>query len=47
MHKALLKNDSKLLNLYTILSDSIRQTEQKRLEIKAETEEKTLMPTLW
>ena len=47
MHKALLKNDSKLLNLYTILSDSIRQTEQKRLEIKAETEEKTLMPTVW
>ena len=47
MHKALLKNDSKLLNLYTILSDSIRQTEQKRLEIKAETGEKTLMPTLW
>lgn len=47
MHKTLLKNDSKLLNLYTLLSDSIRKTEQKQVEAKAETDSKPLQPTLW
>ena len=47
MHKAMLKHDRKLLNLYTLLSDSIRETVQKGVEGKSETENKPLMLSLW
>lgn len=47
MHKALLKNDRKLLNLYTIISEAIRDTNLKAIEEKTETENKPTMLTLW
>ncbi len=47
MHKTLLKEDRKLLNLYTWLSDSIRETVLKTAEAKTETENKPLMLSLW
>lgn len=47
MHKALLKNNRKLLNLYTLLSGSIHDSVVKSAEAKAEAESKPLMPTLW
>lgn len=48
MHKALLKDDRKLLNLYTLMSDSIREVTLKAAtENKVEAENKPLMLTLW
>lgn len=47
MHKAYLKKDRKLLQLYSLLSDSIRENMAKTTEAKTETEEKPLMLTLW
>lgn len=47
MHKALLKDNRKLLNLYTLMSDSIRETTIKTTETKSEPEDKPLMLTLW
>ena len=46
MHKTLLRGNRKLQNIYTLLSDSIRETNVKN-EPKAETEEKPQMLTLW
>lgn len=46
MHKALLKDDRALSNLYTILSDAIRES-VKATEIKPEEENKPTMLTLW
>lgn len=47
MHKALLKDNRKLLNLYVSMSDSIRETALKAAEVKADPENKPLMLTLW
>lgn len=47
MHKVLLKDNRKLLNLYTLMSDSIRETLLKTAESKSEPEDKPLMLTLW
>lgn len=47
MHKALLRNDRKLLNLYTVISEAIRDTNLKTIEEKTETENKPTMLTLW
>ena len=47
MHKAMLKDNRKLLNLYTQLSDSIRASVLKSAEQKAESDNKPLMLTLW
>lgn len=46
MHRALLKDKKKLLHIYTLLSDSIKETNVKN-EQKAEPEDKPLMLTLW
>lgn len=46
MHKTLLRGNRKLQNLYTLLTDSIREAHVKN-EPKAETEEKPQMLTLW
>lgn len=46
MHKAILKEQKKLLNLYTTLSDSIRETNIKP-ETKEEADNKPTMLTLW
>lgn len=46
MHKTLLKDKKKWLNVYTQLSDSIKETNIK-VEPQAETEEKPLMLSLW
>lgn len=46
MHKVLLKDDRGLSNLYTILSDAIRES-IKATEIKEESENKPTMLTLW
>lgn len=47
MHKSLLKDNRKLLNLYTLLSDSIREAAMKAAEVKTEPDNKPLMLTLW
>lgn len=47
MHKTLLKDDRKLLNLYTFMSEAIRESVLKAAESKAEPENKPLMLTLW
>ena len=47
MHKSLLKDEPKLLKLYTLISDSIRETIQKTAEAKVEPENKPMMLTLW
>ena len=47
MHKALLKDNRKLLNLYVSMSDSIRETALKAAEVKTESDNKPLMLTLW
>ena len=47
MHKALLKDNRKLLNLYTLMSESIRETALKTAETKTEPDSKPLMLTLW
>ncbi len=47
MHKNLLKDDRKLLNLYNLMSDSIREEVMKAEEQKNEGEEKARMLTLW
>lgn len=47
MHRALLKDNRKLLNLYTLMSDSIRESTLKATENKVEPENKPLMLTLW
>lgn len=47
MHKAMLKDNRKLLNLYNQISDSIRESVVKAAEVKTETENKPLMLTLW
>ena len=46
MHKTLLRGDRKLQNIYSLLSDSIREANVKN-EPKAETEDKPQMLTLW
>lgn len=46
MHKTLLRGNRKLQNVYTLLSDSIREASVKN-EPKAEIEEKPQMLTLW
>lgn len=46
IHKVLLKDDRGLSNLYTILSDAIRES-IKATEIKEESENKPTMLTLW
>lgn len=46
MHKLLLKGNRRMQNVYTLLSDSIREANVKN-EPKAETEEKPQMLTLW
>lgn len=46
IHKVLLKDDRGLSNLYTILSDAIRES-VKETEIKEESENKPTMLTLW
>lgn len=47
IHKTLLKDNRKLLNLYTLLSDSIKESCSKVMENNAEAESKPLMLTLW
>lgn len=47
MHKSLLKVDPKLSSLYTLMSDSIRETTFKAAEVKVESENKPFMLTLW
>ena len=47
MHKAFLKEDRKLLNLYSLMSDSIREVTLKISEDKVAPEDKPLMLTLW
>lgn len=48
MHKAMLKNEQLCwLNLYTLMSDMIREAAVKAAEQKAEPEQKPLMLTLW
>lgn len=47
MHRNLLKDDSKLLNLYNLMSDSIRETTLKDEELKSVQEDKQQMLTLW
>lgn len=48
VHKNLLKDNRKLLNLYTLVSNSIREVNlKKEIETKSETEDKPLMLTLW
>lgn len=47
MHRNLLKDDRKLLNLYNLMSDSIRETTLKAEEPKNELEDKRQMLTLW
>ncbi len=47
MHKALLKGDRKLLNLYSLMSESIREAALRVTETKTEPEDKPLMLTLW
>lgn len=46
MHKKLLRTDRKLQNIYTLMSDSIREASVKS-EPKVETEETPQMLTLW
>lgn len=46
MHKNLLKGNKKWQNLYSVLSDSIKESGVKT-EIKNETEEKPVMLSLW
>lgn len=46
MHKAMLKEQKKILNLYSALSDSIRETNVKQ-ETKEEADNKQMMLTLW
>lgn len=47
MHKTLLKDDRKLLNLYELMSASIRETTLKTVETKTEPDNKPFMLTLW
>lgn len=47
MHKALLKDNRKLLNLYVSISDSIRENALKAAEEKTDADNKPLMLTLW
>ncbi len=47
MHKTMLKDNRKLLNLYTQISDSIKDSVAKAAEVKNENENKPLMLTLW
>lgn len=47
MHKTLLKDDHKLLNLYSLMSEAIRDSVVKATENKNEPESKPLMLTLW
>lgn len=47
MHKTLLKDDRKLLNLYNLMSEAIRESVVKATENKNEPESKPLMLTLW
>ena len=47
MHKAFLKENRKLLNLYSLMSDSIREATLKIGEDKVAPEDKPLMLTLW
>lgn len=46
MHKTMLKEQKKILNLYAALSDSIRETNVKQ-ETKEEADNKQMMLTLW
>lgn len=47
IHKTLLKENRKLLNLYTLLSDSIKESCAKTVEKTEDAESKPLMLTLW
>lgn len=47
MHRSLLKNDRKLLNLYIELSESIQAELIKSENVKIESDDKMIMPTLW
>lgn len=47
MHRTLLKGDSKLLEIYNLLSESIRESVPKTQEPKHEEESKPLTLTLW
>jgi len=46
MHKALLKNDKKLLTLYSLLTDSIKDSLVKN-EPKTVVEDQQMTLTLW
>lgn len=47
IHRTLLKENRKLLNLYTLLSDSIKESCAKTVEKTEDAESKPLMLTLW
>lgn len=47
MHKGMLKNERSWLNLYTMMSEMIRETAVKATEPKTEPEQKPQMLTLW
>ncbi|MEG0796539.1 MAG: DUF2520 domain-containing protein [Odoribacter sp.] len=47
VHKDLLKDNQKLLNLYTQMSDLIRESVVKQAELKTETDDKPEMLSLW
>ena len=47
MHRNLLKEDCKLLDLYNLMSDSIREATLKAEVAKSETDNKLQMLTLW
>lgn len=46
MHRAMLKNDKKLLQLYTLLSDSIKET-YTRVESEQQKEDRQMSLNLW
>ena len=47
MHRNLLKDDYKLLNLYNLMSDSIHESMLKSIEPKCEPDDKPQMLSLW
>lgn len=47
MHRSILRSNKKLLNIYNLLSDSIRESNVKSSETKSEPEQNPRMLTLW
>ena len=47
MHRNLLKDDHKLLNLYNLMSDSLHESTLKSIEPKCEPDDKPQMLSLW